>query len=116
MSKDAPQSAASVDSNQPATRKSKVVGCSLCERGFPLLEPGWHFGTQSLGMIPTTRCQLSPKGRVLAMHPKAFCEPNGPYFQVVAPMPYGKVTGLGMMMRNRRAAWADADRALNVQR
>lgn len=30
--------------------------CALCERGFPL-EDGEHYGTQSLGMIPTTRCE-----------------------------------------------------------
>lgn len=31
------------------------AGCDLCDKGFPV-EAGDHYGTQSLGMIPTTRC------------------------------------------------------------
>lgn len=34
--------------------------CELCERGFPLKvpdpEPPFHYGTQSLGMIPNAPC------------------------------------------------------------
>ena len=29
--------------------------CHLCDKGFPV-ENGEHYGTQSLGMIPTTPC------------------------------------------------------------
>jgi hypothetical protein len=32
--------------------------CNLCEKGFPVIEGSrLHYGTQSLGMIPTTACK-----------------------------------------------------------
>jgi hypothetical protein len=33
-----------------------VTPCRLCEKGFPIQE-GVHYGTQSLGMIPSTLCE-----------------------------------------------------------
>lgn len=34
--------------------------CDLCHRGFPLKD-GVHYGTQSLGMIPSTPCAYQPE-------------------------------------------------------
>lgn len=47
----------------------------------------------------------TPKERVLRRYPDAFCETNGPYYQVVVPLPYGRVRRLSITQRNRRAAW-----------
>lgn len=33
--------------------------CQLCVTGFPI-EDGYHYGTQALGMIPSTRCKATP--------------------------------------------------------
>lgn len=33
------------------------MGCPLCVTGFPLAD-GFHFGTQSLGMISPSPCRL----------------------------------------------------------
>jgi hypothetical protein len=33
-----------------------AVHCELCDRGFPLNYQGYHMPTQSLGMIPLTKC------------------------------------------------------------
>jgi len=30
--------------------------CSLCDKGFPINEHGEHYGAQSLGMVPSRRC------------------------------------------------------------
>ncbi len=45
-------------SSQP---KPTTGECSLCNTGFPLDERGNHIPTQSLGMIPVTRCKKLPK-------------------------------------------------------
>jgi hypothetical protein len=34
--------------------------CTLCQTGFPLNPRGFHYGTQSLGMIETTPCRATP--------------------------------------------------------
>jgi len=34
--------------------------CKLCDVGFPLNKDGNHIPTQSLGMIPVTRCANAP--------------------------------------------------------
>lgn len=44
--------------NQPPLAPGVEV-CPECEKGFPI-EEGEHYGTQSLGMIPTTRCRALP--------------------------------------------------------
>jgi hypothetical protein len=38
---------------------SKTTKCNLCEQGFPLVGDD-HIPTQSLGMIPVTRCRKLP--------------------------------------------------------
>ena len=38
-----------------------AVRCTLCDKGFPINEHGEHYGTQSLGMIPSRRCEKLPE-------------------------------------------------------
>lgn len=37
-----------------------MSNCKLCDVGFPLDGKGNHLPTQSLGMIPVTRCENAP--------------------------------------------------------
>ncbi len=46
-------------SDQPK-RTTGEPRCNLCETGFPLNKHGNHIPTQSLGMIPVTRCRKLP--------------------------------------------------------
>ncbi len=48
----------------PKRKPKPAQECSLCEKGFPLNEDGNHIPTQSLGMIPLTRCR-----KLLAQEP-----------------------------------------------
>lgn len=57
--------------------------------------------------VATVEVTLTPRQFVRLKHPKAFCEPLGEYFQVVAPGRYGSATVLGIGS-NRRRAWSDA--------
>lgn len=58
------------------------------------------------------RSRHTSKQRVLQKYPKAFCETNGDYYQVVTLGPYAKATVLGVALRSRRAAWDAAARKI----
>jgi hypothetical protein len=45
-----------------SVRCIEVNACDLCEKGFPV-EAGQHYGTQALGMIPTTPCTSKEAGK-----------------------------------------------------
>lgn len=67
------------------------------------------------GCVAIDHCKsvgMTPKQRVLQKYPKAFCETNGHYFQIVTVGPYAKATVLGVALRSRRAAWDDAARKI----
>ena len=62
---------------------------------------------------------MTPKQEVLKKYPKAFCEMNGHYVQIVSPLPYGEVKILGVAMGWNRGhyfkAWADAARNMKAR-
>lgn len=55
------------------TKGTKSNGCNLCDTGFPIGESGQHYGTQSLGMIPTTPCRARKRAAARNRPRKRVC-------------------------------------------
>lgn len=66
---------------------AKKKTCKLCDVGFPLVE-GDHIPTQSLGMIPVTRClNAPPKPEPVQTERKHLVESAGYWFNGAGLIP-----------------------------
>ena len=44
------------EDNMTPVNGSTASPCSLCDMGHPINDEGYHYPTQSVGMIPYTKC------------------------------------------------------------
>jgi hypothetical protein len=63
----------------------------------------------------TTNKRCTPKRRVIAKHPGAFCETNGDIgYQIVVVGVYGRAEVLGQASTSKHWAWKDAARKIEA--
>lgn len=95
--------------------------CFLCEKGFPITVDGWHYGSQSKGMIDTSLCAKVPfdvaKARAHGdSWTRAACDRIDEFQRALtgAHQDHGKVME-SLVSCSRRAEQAEADAAAIIE-